>query len=288
MPVLAPPSPLWITVDATGHLRGYRRRRPHRLDTAPVTQLPAGAACVLMAPAAQMLERRVTLPVTTDLPWRTVLAFEMDRLTPFRAGDVAWDYTPCRENRQAVILRLVPHSCVTALAAQARQVGLQPVAVGVVTPERLQLLPLTGPPEPQPRHHHTRRILTGLVALLTGLALVLPLVVLPSSEDAAPLPPQRPQLQAPAAVLPDSLAGSPITTTDTPIDPPSSGPVQGRLIGVVITPEMAEVLVQSPHDNTPQVLRRGDVWQGRVVSAITTTQVTFAADGGTLILDGTE
>ena len=268
-------SPLWIRVDDTGALRGFRRRR-QRLDA--VTRLPAGSACVLMIAADQILERRVTLPEGTHRQRRAVLAFEMDRLTPFRAEDVAWDYTPCPEHRQAVVLRLIPHACVATLAAQALQAGLRPVAVGTVAAERLQLLPMAGPPEPE---GGTRRmVLTGLLA---ALLLCFALVLLLPEPDTTSAPPQ-PVTGKPA----ESYLAPSESIPSSPSPPPFQGPVQGRLIGVIITPEMAEVLVQAATETAPVTLRAGDVWQGHAVAAITATQVTFAADGGTLVLDGTE
>jgi len=90
-------------------------------------------AAVLQVPAEWMLERQAVLPFSAELDLDGVLRHEMDRLTPFHTGEVLWDYTVARRDRERgrihVRVRIVPLRQVEPLLDSLRRVGLIPVRI---------------------------------------------------------------------------------------------------------------------------------------------------------------
>lgn len=94
-------------------LQGGRQRRLR-------LQLPPGA----------LLERRVQLPAAAEPELEHVLAYEMDRLTPFAAADVLWDWKLLHHDRRRskldIRLTLVRRDGLAALLAALEAAGLRP------------------------------------------------------------------------------------------------------------------------------------------------------------------
>jgi general secretion pathway protein L len=132
----------------------------------------------------EALVRRVTMPAATEENLRQVLAFEMDRLTPFRAEDVYFDYRVVSRDAAAgqihVQLGVARRELVDARVEALRGVGAS--VQGVTIREDLaqggapfDLLPLEQRGERETsRERLVQRVLLALVVLLAIIALLLP------------------------------------------------------------------------------------------------------------------
>ena len=132
------------------------------------------------------LVRRVTMPAATEENLRQVLAFEMDRLTPFRADEVYFDYRVLSRDAAAgqLVLQLAVarRELVDARVAALRSLGVSVQGVALREPATAGGAPLDLLPSEQrgergsPRERMVRRGLAIAVALLFAVALALPLV----------------------------------------------------------------------------------------------------------------
>jgi general secretion pathway protein L len=130
------------------------------------------------------LVRRVGMPAATEENLRQVLAFEMDRLTPFHAEDVYFDYRVVSRDAGAgqisVLLAVARRDLVDARVDKLRSLGAS--VQGVTVREdlghggaHLDLLPSEQRGERETsRERLIQASLIGLVALLALVALLLP------------------------------------------------------------------------------------------------------------------
>jgi general secretion pathway protein L len=135
-------------------------------------------------PPGQALVRRVTMPAATEENLATVLGFEMDRLTPFRADEVYYDHRVLARDAAAgsitVLLAVARREVVEERLARARALGLsvQGVSVGEESPRSgppLDLLPGEERGEREgPNERLAKRGLAAAVVLLLLVALLLP------------------------------------------------------------------------------------------------------------------
>ncbi len=95
----------------------------------------SAAEIILRLPAAQVLRRRVDLPLAAAENLREVLGFELDRLTPFKSADAAYDYRIAATDREAqrltVDIAVAPLALVEEAVRVAEALGLPPDRVGV-------------------------------------------------------------------------------------------------------------------------------------------------------------
>jgi general secretion pathway protein L len=103
-----------------------------------------------LAPGA-LLERSVTLPLAAERDPASVLRYEMDRLTPFTADDVVWNFSVDRRDRARsqllVRLSLVPLQALRPLLDALGGVEVTPTTLEVPTPAgEPRRLALTGVP----------------------------------------------------------------------------------------------------------------------------------------------
>jgi general secretion pathway protein L len=141
------------------------------------------AEIVLRLPADKVLRRRVELPLAAVENLREVLAFEMDRLTPFRAADAAYDYRVFATNRETqrvtVDLAVAPAALVDEGVHVAAALNLSPDRVGVANgadPEVVRFNLLSSPGDGS--SHFLRRLNIALAAvfcLLLAAAALWPL-----------------------------------------------------------------------------------------------------------------
>jgi general secretion pathway protein L len=117
---------------------------------------------LLRVAPAQVLHKKVSLPAAVRRDLRNVLAFEIDRETPFEQSEVYWNYilTGQTKERLDVDLVVVPRRTGDALAETARAYGFVPAALEVAnesgstaqlwleTPDLLQYFRL--PPRTRP------------------------------------------------------------------------------------------------------------------------------------------
>ena len=100
---------------------------------------------LVRVPADQVLVRDVVLPLATEGNLREVLGFEMDRLTPFKAEQVAYDYVRRQRNTAdgtlTVRLYVVPRERLRSWVERLGAMGMQPTALGVIPGEGEQAAP---------------------------------------------------------------------------------------------------------------------------------------------------
>ncbi len=134
----------------------------------------------------EALVRRVTMPAATAENLRQVLAFEMDRLTPFKADEVYFDYRVISRDQAAaqliVQLAIARRDLVDARAGALRSMGVSVQGVGLrddaaAGHDPFDLLPLEQRGERESsRERIVQRSLLLAVGLLLATALLLPIV----------------------------------------------------------------------------------------------------------------
>jgi general secretion pathway protein L len=127
----------------------------------------------------EALVRRATMPAATEENLGQVLAFEMDRLTPFRADDVYFDYRVLARDPAAaqvgLQLAVARRELVDAQVARMRALGASVQGVTVRDDPELDLLPSEQRGERETaRERLTHRLLAAAVVLLAIVALLLP------------------------------------------------------------------------------------------------------------------
>jgi general secretion pathway protein L len=134
---------------------------------------------VLRAPGVVLLERQVVLPLAAERERASVLRFEMDRLTPFAAGDVFW--TSAVERRDpargkiTLLLSMIPKVALAPAIAALREAGLVPAIIEAGGPAgSRRLIPLATMNAGGPWRGAEARILVGICAALALIAIILP------------------------------------------------------------------------------------------------------------------
>ena len=134
-------------------------------------------------PPRQVLRKEVTLPLAAEENLRTVLQYEIDHYTPFRADQVYIDYRLLHRDaalgKLTVLLGVVPRSVVDQAVQQLRQWNLKPIAAVTLddlSPNTVPLnfLPESLRPKRSLRLSKTNTILLGLVVALGVAAILLP------------------------------------------------------------------------------------------------------------------
>jgi len=147
-----------------------------------LAELPrsAGKPVVLRLGEAEVLGKTVTLPLAAEREVDQVLAFEMDRETPFKVEELYWNHRIDAADRQngrlSVRLLLIPKANLAPLLAFLGQVGIVPVRAEIADgPDAGSWLPLDG--DGRPAHPGTSRLLRP--AAVCFAALVLAAIVTP-------------------------------------------------------------------------------------------------------------
>lgn len=104
------------------------------LDPAGIAALRAAAArhlgrvAVLRLPAGVLLEKRASFPLIAERHLASVLAYEMDGITPFSANELFWSWRVARRDGMRVhaLLSLVPRAPLMPVLDALRQAGIRP------------------------------------------------------------------------------------------------------------------------------------------------------------------
>lgn len=111
-----------------------------------------------LATAHPPLRRVATLPLAAERGLGELLRYEMDRLTPFQAADVLWDWRLAGRDRRrgtlAVELLLLPRAAVAAPLQAMEEAGLRADCVETVRPDGT---PCRLPLDPPASHRDRRR-----------------------------------------------------------------------------------------------------------------------------------
>jgi general secretion pathway protein L len=109
----------------------------------------AGRTTVLRLGEADVLAKNLSLPLAAEREVEQVLAFEMDRETPFKPEELYWNYRITASDRQnarlSVRLLVLPKASLDPLLTDLAAVGIQPRRVEIADgPDRGFYLPLNG------------------------------------------------------------------------------------------------------------------------------------------------
>jgi general secretion pathway protein L len=134
---------------------------------------PMDRRVALVLPAAQVLRRRLVLPVAARDNLRQVVGFDLDRQTPFRAEDIHYgvrelDETAA-EGRFVAELAATPRATLDPLLDELAALGVHPDRVDVAQDQALAGVNLL-PPVRAPRRVDRRRRLNA--ALLAAIVLL--------------------------------------------------------------------------------------------------------------------
>jgi general secretion pathway protein L len=144
--------------------------RQEALESVPA---PRGRPAVLRIARDDLLEKTLTLPIAARDDLAQVLAFEMDRETPFSADELYWNYcaetVDQRQGRISVHLILIPKARLAPLLAVLGQCGLAPKWVEIADGRAdCSYLPIDHQrARPQ---HQSRWLLAGAAACCAVLA----------------------------------------------------------------------------------------------------------------------
>lgn len=136
---------------------------------------PAGLPAVLRLSEADVLSKTVSLPLAAERDLAQVLAFEMERETPFSADEIFWTHRIVERNRErgqlSAQLLLVPRARLMALIDALGRAGIAPKRAEVAAgPDRGLSLPLDGDGRPD-RTRGQRLLRWPALALCGGLAI---------------------------------------------------------------------------------------------------------------------
>lgn len=148
---------------------------------------------IVRLPARQVLRHTLSFPLAAEENLREVLAYEMDRHTPFKAEQVYYDFAIVErapaERSVRVELTLIPRASIDPLLKILAVRGLEVTALtlapvstsaGVPTDAEtsdagINLLPTARARSSRGSHDRHNRVLLGLAAVLLLLAVIVPL-----------------------------------------------------------------------------------------------------------------
>jgi|SRR5690348_105021 len=172
--------------------QGPLRFRLLRADEKPVGEFgvdesgvaAAKAACAASAatrvrlPDGLLLEKRLVLPVAAERELARVLAYEIDRETPFSATELWWSAAVDTRKPNQIIVRLVyvPRAAIAHFLATVERIGLRPTGLDGTTSNGSRSCISIAPVEPGRTSVDRRRVQWTAVAclLLTIAAAVIP------------------------------------------------------------------------------------------------------------------
>ncbi|KJV35447.1 type II secretion system protein GspL [Luteibacter yeojuensis] len=134
---------------------------------------PADRRVALVLPTANVLRRRLVLPVAARDNLRQVVGFDLDRQTPFRADDVHFGVRdlgePVGEGRFAAELAATPRAMLDPLLDELAGLGITPDRVDVAQGNALAGVDLLPPQRAPRRIDRQRRLNLGLAICILVL-----------------------------------------------------------------------------------------------------------------------
>lgn len=198
------------------------RLGPFTLDGPGSPALRAAAAghrhgVVLELPPGLMLEQQVVLPIAAERDPERVLAYEMDRITPFSAEELFWTWAVDRRDRAQGRLHLrlsvVPKARLLPSLDALVAAGLRPTALDAARPDGTRCRIALDHTPPARWQAWSVRVAGAFCAVLVVGALVTPFLVQSAARERverqiAALRPQVEQAEALRRRILGSTAGS--------------------------------------------------------------------------------
>lgn len=135
---------------------------------------PADRRIALLLPSAQVLRRRLVLPVAAHDNLRQVVGFDLDRQTPFRPEDIHYGVRELNEaspeGRFVAELSATPRASLDPLLDELASLGVAPDRVDVARGHDLAGIDLLPPTRSPRRADRRRRINLILIAAIVLLA----------------------------------------------------------------------------------------------------------------------
>lgn len=140
---------------------------------------------VIVLPAEAVLVKKITLPLAVEENLENVLAFEMDRHTPFKAEQVCSDFRILQRDNQnqriSLEIAVTPRDVVEQAVARIENWGETPAMVTVLAQGKpsvhFNLLPRARRPKPSSFLNRRNGALLALVLVLAAAALLLPIIM---------------------------------------------------------------------------------------------------------------
>lgn len=136
---------------------------------------PADRRIALLLPGAQVLRRRLVLPLAARDNLRQVVGYDLDRQTPFRAEDIHFGVRELGEGgpegRFVAELAATPRTTLDPLLDELAGLGISPDRVDVAHGNALSGVDLLPPARAPRRIDRRRRLNTALVAAIVLLVL---------------------------------------------------------------------------------------------------------------------
>jgi general secretion pathway protein L len=175
----------WVEV-ARKHLEStdFRTRQQAVSAVLKAAHIPAGQIHWIVLPPKLVLRKEIALPLAAEENLRTVLQYEIDHYTPFRADQVYFDYRLLRRDaalgKISVLLGVVPRTVVDQAVEHVRQCGLKPAAAVTLDDLSPHFAPLNFLPEAMrpKRTLHLSKLNIALLAMVMALgaaAIILPI-----------------------------------------------------------------------------------------------------------------
>ena len=182
------PDAMLLRPEPDGTLSVARRRRGREAITATVAPCqPPGllrdAASgrrrgepLILSLQGRLLLRQVAVPLAAERDLGSMLAYEIDRLTPFAAADVVWSHRVLARDAirgLRIELAIVPRTALAPLLARLDEAGASPTALESIGPDGVtRLLPIA-PRDPARAAARQRLEAIALAACIAvGIALV--------------------------------------------------------------------------------------------------------------------
>jgi general secretion pathway protein L len=177
--VITPVGPLAQGINAVAvGIRRNGKENPFghfALGAAGLAELPrsAGRPTVLRLGEADILGKTLSFPLAAERELDQVLAFEMDRETPFKAEELYWSHRIAGVDRQngrlTVRLMLIAKASLTPLLGALAHIGIEPARVEIADgPDAGSYLPLV--PENGQVRRASRRLVWLAAACCVGFA----------------------------------------------------------------------------------------------------------------------
>ena len=196
---MVPPRPaVWLVPDQAGNIDVWRGGdKPRRLARFEADQSVAGLRgrwleilggfddgrpeIRLCVPADEMLQREVELPLAVESNLATALGYQIDQLTPFRPGQILYDYQvierDAQHGRLKLDLRLTPISHLEQVRERLAGIGIRPHAIDALGEgteprnEGFNLLPENQRPNYVYGRARLNWILAGVVVVVLALVM---------------------------------------------------------------------------------------------------------------------